>query len=165
MYSIIYYNYIQSILNNMVVAARGGRSGVRECIRSCLALLLPSLSLLFLLSSPLSTLSLLLLFWKAILIVWWSFTFFRLFVQICCNLPFVFVLKIVCLFFVEKNRFSKIPMIRKSIRFPWKTMVLPMSRARPNDKLGRLWSQHCIHFSTFWREVMKILEALHLSIV
>ena len=40
-----------------------------------------------------------------------------------------------------------------------------MSRARPNDKFGRRWSQHCIHFSTFWREVMKILEALHLSIV
>ena len=43
---------------NMVVAARGGRSGVRECIRTCLALLLPSLSLLLLPSSPLSHLSL-----------------------------------------------------------------------------------------------------------
>ena len=35
-----------------VIAARGGRSGVRECTRSCLALLLPSLSLLLLPSSP-----------------------------------------------------------------------------------------------------------------
>ena len=151
----------------MVVAARGGRSGVRECIRTCLALLLPSLSLLFLPSSPLSHLS---LFWflckKATFSKFHEVSlFFRLFVQIWCNLPFVYVLKIDYYFFVENHRFSKIPMIRKSIHFPWKTMILPMSRARPNDKFGRRWSQHCIHFSTFWREVMKILEALHLSIV
>ena len=147
-------------------AARGGWSGVRACIRSCLALLLPSLSLLFLPPSPLFLLSVFCFFFqKEKLIVSWSFTFFRLFVHICCNLPFAFVLKTVCSCFVENNRFSKIPMIRKWIRFPWKTMILPMSRARPNDKFGRRWSQHCIHFSTFWREVMKILEALHLSIV
>ena len=42
--------------SNMVVAARGGRSGVRECIGTCLALLLPSLFLLLLLSCPLSLL-------------------------------------------------------------------------------------------------------------
>ena len=137
----------------MVVAARGGRSGVRECIGTCLAFLLPSLFLLFLLSCPLS-----------LLITISSSTtkntntkpptsihnthnihnsnnninnninnnnnskkkhshsllkchIFRLFVQIWCNLPFIFVLKIVCLFFVENNRFSKIPVIRKSIRF------------------------------------------------
>ena len=185
----------------MVVAARGGRSGVRECIGTCLALLLPSLFLLFLLSWPLS-----------LLITISSSTtkntntkpptsihnthnihnsnnninnninnnnnnkkkhshsllkchIFRLFVQIWCNLPFVFVLKIVCLFFVENNRFSKIPVIRKSIRFLWKTMILPMSRAQPNDKFGSGWSQHCLHFSTFWREAMQNWEALHLSIV
>ena len=191
----------------MVVAARGGRSGVRECttsIRSCLALLLPSLFLLFLLSWPLS-----------LLITISSSTtkntntkpptsihnththsqqqqqhqqqhqqqqqqqqskkkhshcllkcrIFRLFVLIWCFLPFIFVLKIDCYCFVENHRFSKIPVIRKSIRFPWKTMILPMSRARPNDKFGSGWSQHCLHFSTFWREAMKNLEALHLSIV
>ena len=183
----------------MVVAARGGRSGVRECIGTCLALLLPSLFLLFLLSWPLSLSSspsaaappktptpnhqhqftTLTTFTTATTTSTTSTTtaiknkshsllkchIFRLFVQIWCNLPFVFVLEIVCLFLFENNGFSKIPVIRKSIRFPWKTMILPMSRARPNDKFGSGWSQHCIHFSTFWREVMKNLKALHLSIV
>ena len=45
-----------------VISARGGWSGVRACIRSCLALLLPSLSLLFLPPSPLSLLSFLCFF-------------------------------------------------------------------------------------------------------
>ena len=86
----------------MVVAARGGRSGVRECIRSCLALLLPSLSLLLLPSSPLSHLSLFcFLSQKNIPIVSWNFTSFKLFVQICCNLPFIFVLKIDYLFLMK----------------------------------------------------------------
>ena len=186
----------------MVVAARGGRSGVRECIGTCLSFLLPSLFLLFLLSCPLSlsphhqqqhhqkhqhqTTNISSQHSqhsqqqqqhhqqqqqqqqqskKIILIVSWSVTFFRFFVQIWCNLPFIFVLKIDCYFFVENHRFSKIPVIRKWIRFPWKTMILPMSRARPNNKFGSGWSQNCIHFSTFWREAMKNLEALHLSIV
>ena len=92
----------------MVVAARGGRSGVTECIRSCLALLLPSLSVLLLPSFPLSHLSLFcFLSQKNILIVSWRFTFFKLFVQICCNLPFIFVLKIDCLFFVQNHGFPR----------------------------------------------------------
>ena len=100
-----------------------------------------------------------------ILIVSWSVTFSRLFVQIWCNLPFVFVLKIDRYFFVENHRFSKIPVIRKSMRFPWKTMILPMSHARPNDKFGSGWSQHCLNFSTFWCEAMKNLEAVHFNII
>ena len=193
----------------MVVAARGGRSGVRECIGTYLSFLLPSLFLLFLLSCPLSLSSspsaaappktptpnhqhqftTLTTFTTATTTSTTTTTttatttstttttikkkthsllkchIFRLFVQIWCNLPFVFVLKIVCLFFVENHRFSKIPVIRKSIRFPWKTMILPMSRAQPNDKFGSGWSQHCLHFSTFWREAMKNWQILHLSIV
>ena len=134
----------------MVVAARGGRSGVRECIGTCLSFLLPSLFLLFLLSCPLSLSSspsaaappktptpnhqhqftTLTTFTTATTTSTTTSTIkkkhshsllkchiFRLFVQIWCNLPFVFVLRIVCLFFVENNRFSKIPVIRKSIRF------------------------------------------------
>ena len=137
----------------MVVAARGGRSGVRECIGTCLSFLLPSLFLLFLLSCPLSLSSspsaaappktptpnhqhqftTLTTFTTATTTSTTTSTtttikkkhshgllkchIFRLFVQNWCNLPFVFVLKIVCLFFVENNKISKIPVIRKSIRF------------------------------------------------
>ena len=131
-----YISYI-SILANMVFAARGGRSGVRECIGTCLAFLLPSLFLLFLLSCRLS-----------LLITISSSTtkntntkpptsihnthnihnsnnnninnnqkkhshsllkcrIFRLFVQIRCNLPFVFVLKIVCLFLLNTTDFPR----------------------------------------------------------
>ena len=93
-------------VSNMVVAARGGRSGVRECIRSCLALLLPSLSLLFLLSSPLPPSPFCFLSYKTHSPSLLKFTFFRLFVQTCCNLLFVFVLKINCISF-ENDGFPK----------------------------------------------------------
>ena len=68
-------------------------------------------------------------------------------------------------FLLKKLKYSKIPVVRKSIRFPCKTMILPMSHERPDDKFGSSWSQHCLDFSTFWREAMKNLEAAHLSIV
>ena len=51
------------------------------------------------------------------------------------------------------------------MRFPWQTMILTMSHARPDDKFGSGRSQHCMDFSTFWCEAMQNLEAAHLSIV
>ena len=53
-------------------------------------------------------------------------------------------------------------MIRKSRRFPWKTMILPMSHTRPNDKFGSGWSQHFLHFGAKrWKTWKQLISALY----
>ena len=92
-------------------------------------------AVLALLSSPLSPLSLFLL---VLFFAIHSSYFVEVahFADFLCKpvAKFVFFLKIS--FFAEKIIISQIPVIQKSMCFLRKTMILPMSHPRPDDKFG-----------------------------